>query len=116
MSDVITLKGLWSGSFRYSASDDLGEFPFKAKLVAKGSELTGLVIEPHLYGIGDVKAEITGSIEGAAIRFEKRYLSDLEDYSRVIYYEGQIDPDGRRITGTWSHSDNSGTFKMSQPD
>ncbi|WP_299193779.1 hypothetical protein [uncultured Erythrobacter sp.] len=113
MSDTLTLKGLWSGSFRYDASDDLGGYPFKAKMVARQGALSGLVIEPHLLGTGEVKADIEGVIEGSELRFEKRYRSDLEDYGRVVHYEGHIAPDGRRITGTWRHSENRGIFEMS---
>lgn len=112
MSDTLTLKGLWSGSFRYDASDDLGGYPFKAKMLARQGEVSGLVIEPHMHGTGEVKADIKGVLDGTSLRFEKRYRSDLEDYSRVVRYEGQISADRRRIAGTWRHSDNSGSFEM----
>ena len=114
MSDTCEVRGLWKGSYRYSAAEDIGASPFKAKLVSKDGQLSGMVVEPHLHGNGEVKAKIEGTQDGATIRFEKRYLHDHEDYSRVIDYEGQIAADGATISGTWRHSDSSGTFEMSQ--
>lgn len=112
MSEANDLKGLWNGSYRYSASEDIGDSPFKAKLACKDGTLTGLVIEPKIYGDGEVKAKINGTHQGSAIHFEKRYMSDHEDYSRVVTYDGRVGADGQNITGTWSHSDGSGTFEM----
>ena len=114
MSNVSEVRGLWAGSYRYSASDDIGASPFKAKLVCTDGQLTGMVLEPHLNGNGEVKAEIKGTQDGATIRFVKRYLHDHEDYRREIDYEGLIGPNGDTITGTWQHSAGSGTFEMSQ--
>ncbi len=110
------INGRWSGVFRYYASQDLGEWPFKARLVVKDSRLSGIVLEPHITGVGEVKAEIVGTFDGRSAEFTKRYLSDLEDYSREVHYEGTLADDGRSIAGAWKHSANSGEFEMQKVD
>ncbi len=112
MVQASDLNGLWTGQFSYFASEDLGQWPFKARLVGKEGRLSGLVIEPHVHGNGEVKADLEGTIEGSKVSFVKRYQSTSNDYTRPVSYEGQVSEDGKTIAGTWTHSDSSGPFEM----
>ena len=114
MSGTDDLNGLWEGHFRYFASEDIGEWPFKARIVVKDGALSGMTIETASDGNGEVKAEIKGTVEGALVAFSKRYLQEGEAYSRVISYEGTLSPDYSVIEGTWTHSDGSGPFVMTR--
>lgn len=106
------LNGLWQGKFSYFASEDIGEWPFKARLVTTGNKLSGIVIELHAHGNKDVKAQITGTIEGVMVTFSKYYRDDGETYEREILYDGRLSPDRQTISGTWRHSESSGPFEM----
>lgn len=106
------LNGLWEGTFSYFASKDIGEWPFKARIATKDERLSGIVVELHAHGTGDVKAKIEGTIDGPNITFSKSYLVESEIYDRKVMYEGRLSSDRRTISGTWRHSDNSGPFEM----
>ncbi len=106
------LNGLSEGTFSYFASEDIGEWAFKARIAITGEQLSGIVIELHAHGAGDVKAKIEGTVDGANVSFLKRYLVQSETYDRDVTYEGRLSADRQTISGTWRHSDNSGPFEM----
>ncbi len=112
MVQASDLNGLWNGQFSYFASEDIGHWPFKARLVGKEGRLSGVVIEPHVNGTGEVKADLEGTFEGSKVSFVKRYQSTSDEYARAVSYEGQVSADGKTIAGTWTHSDSSGPFEM----
>ncbi|MBH5323223.1 hypothetical protein [Aurantiacibacter sediminis] len=115
MSERAEIRGLWNGSFQYSSSADVGDFPFKAKIVEKDGDVSGLIIEDSLSG-GTVKAEIKGRLDGRAISFTKTYLTEKDHYAHAVQYEGQISADGTAISGTWRLPHDGGTFSMIRSD
>ena len=112
MSKREALTGRWEGSFRYSAAPENGDFPFKARLSEKGGVLTGLTVEELPSDMGLIKADITGSVAGDIVTFEKTYIGLIEQEGIVILYEGNLSAAGDRITGTWTRPDDRGTFAM----
>ncbi len=106
------LNGVWQGKFSYFASEDIGEWSFKARIAMTGNQLSGIVVELHAHGTGDVRAQITGAIDGQKVTFSKHYLENSEVYDREVFYEGRLSDDRKIIAGTWRHADNSGPFEM----
>ncbi|WP_271077220.1 hypothetical protein [Aurantiacibacter sp. MUD61] len=115
MPETAEIRGLWNGSFQYSSSADVGDFPFRAKIVEKDGEVSGLIIEDSLSG-GTVKAEIKGRLDGRAITFTKTYLTDKEHYTASVEYAGQVSADGNAMSGTWKLPHDGGTFRMTRSD
>lgn len=116
MSDLVDIKGMWEGSYSYSSTVELGATDFKARLsVNDAGDVTGLVIEEDVRGMGQIKAELSGTIEGRTIRLTKRYVDGGEEYNRLVEYEGTIAVDGQLIEGLWKLPDDSGTFSMRRP-
>lgn len=115
MSEEVSVRGLWDGAFQYSSSADIGDHPFKAKLVEKDGEISGLVVEEALSG-GQVKAEIHGTLDGRTIMFRKTYLTQSTDYRSAVEYEGSVSADGKIISGTWKLPHDGGTFRMKLAD
>ncbi|MEL7198695.1 MAG: hypothetical protein AAGL10_10300 [Pseudomonadota bacterium] len=113
MGEAVKLKGMWNGSFRYSASDDLGGMRFKARLAVNDGKLTGLIVEGSTISGDQIRAEIAGVFDGQLVRFTKRYIDADIAYARPVEYEGTVSSDGRTIKGTWTLPDDSGTFEMS---
>jgi len=107
------LNGVWTGLYSYFASEDVGQCPFKARIVVNEGQLSGLVIEPHPYANSELKAEIRGTVIGKQVEFEKKYKQDSESFTRVVTYSGRISDDHKAMAGTWTHSDGSGQFEMS---
>ncbi|MHA7819672.1 MAG: hypothetical protein ACX930_08520 [Erythrobacter sp.] len=114
MTDNSDLNGLWEGQFRYFASEDIGAWAFKARILVKDGDLSGLTIETDAMGQGEVKADIKGSVDGRNVTFTKRYQREGEAYSRVITYEGRLDAERRKLEGTWTHLEGSGPFEMTR--
>lgn len=114
MSQTHEVRGRWKGSYRYFASDDLGDIPFHARLVCKDGVITGVCVETHSNGYDELKAELSGAQDGAVISFEKRNLLDGEEFKRVVHYDGKVATDAKSISGTWRHCDGSGSFTMTK--
>ncbi len=112
MRDAIDIKGLWNGSYRYSASEEIGATPFKARLAYSDGVLSGVILEVHLHKDSDIRAKIEGIFDGKRVQFTKQYLEAGLEYQRAVEYQGEVDEDGCMITGTWSLPDDSGTFEM----
>ncbi len=115
MADADSLKGMWNGSFRYSATAEIGETEFKARFTISNGAVTGLIVEDHVVRQGQVKAEIEGTFDGRILHFTKRYIDDGNEYTRPVKYEGTMAADGQSIEGTWTLPDDSGTFVMTRP-
>lgn len=109
------LKGLWNGSFRYSASAEIGATEFKARIGVTGDQVSGLIVEEHVVHAGQAKSEIVGTFDGQTLRFTKRYIDENEAYGRPVEYEGTMAADRQSIAGTWALPDDSGTFTMERP-
>lgn len=112
MSDVMSVKGNWVGTYRYSSSPDAGDFHFKARITQKGDVLTGVILEENLHGRGRTQADIAGKVDGRSMQFSKDYRKTGEEYRFTVDYSGDISRDGMRVSGTWKLPHDSGTFSM----
>jgi len=114
MTDTLDINGMWEGSFEYSSSLDVGEFRFKARLKNSDGTISGIILEDHLSGSGQVKSTVEGECDGKAIRFTKQYLESSSEYKSQVEYEGQLSASGDVISGTWKLPHDSGTFSMTK--
>ena len=116
MVNTRDIKGMWQGHYSYSASAEIGEIPFKARLSVADGVLTGLIIEGHNVTGLPVKAEAEGTFDGTTARWVKRYTDTSGGYTRPVEYVGMLSADGTTLSGTWTLPDDSGTFSMTRPE
>jgi hypothetical protein len=119
MTDRIDLTGRWTGVYFYpedhawNANDNMSATPFTAELTDTGGVIVGQTVEPNLTfpGRPDIRGVLEGRHDGARLTFAKTPDADHQDH--VIYYDGDISPDGGAVTGRWSiPGDWSGEFRM----
>ncbi|WP_379552049.1 hypothetical protein ACRAQ7_07920 [Erythrobacter sp. W53] len=114
MTESPDINGTWEGSFEYSSSLDVGEFPFKARLKNSDGTISGIILEDHVSGSGQVKSTVEGQCNGREMRFTKQYLDSSEEYKTLVQYEGEISASGDVISGKWILPHDSGTFSMAK--
>ncbi len=112
-----SLSGHWQGRYAYSGRFRMPPCAFNATLEEKAGALSGETIEPNTFApvpLDTLVAGIAGSHEGPDVYFRKTYV-DFE--TSTILYEGELNPTGNRIDGTWRISGYPwvrGTFMMAR--
>jgi len=108
--------GSWTGEYHERAEANGQEVvvPFRLELTNDGDHFNGRSAEGEewvLRGAQPLTAQITGSVDGTRVRFEKLY--DAESFrSGTLVYEGTFSADQPSVTGTWQLPGRSGTFQM----
>ena len=104
------LSGLWLGSYAYPGGEG-PTTPFMAKLSDAGGSLSGEIVEPNMFGAGELAAFVAGTRSGAAVDFTKTY-DGASDCAHSVDYVGRVSEDGNSVTGVWSMQGMDGTFEM----
>lgn len=107
------LSGTWQGGYVAATSADANHF--NVKLTQQGAKLTGTLTEFN--AISDpvatmfLTSTLTGAVEGRSVRFVKTY-DGSGGVSHSVTYRGELDPNGRRIRGTYDAGGALGAFEM----
>jgi hypothetical protein len=110
--------GSWVGEYREYSNAEGAEIavPFRLELTSDGDTFSGRSSEGDawmLRGGQPLTAQIKGTVEGARVRFAKRY-NDENLRAGALVYEGVFSEDRQFISGTWQLPDRSGTFQMNR--
>lgn len=93
--DGETITGDWQGMYYYN-SGMLPDTAFDAHFeVAESGTVSGMISDHMNRG----QATVAGEQEGRRFRFVKQYVTRR---AKPVEYDGEIAPDGRTISGTWS--------------
>jgi len=107
------LAGEWVGG--YISSDGLDVNTFNVKLAQAGGAISGTIYEVNAFG--DVTRALfltstfNGSVSGRQVRFTKTY-DGSGGASHSVTYSGVLEPNNRRIVGTYDASGARGAFEM----
>ena len=102
MTDPLDVSGRWNGVFNYPRG--LPPSGFRAELRDHAGAISGESNERSDQGPDrgtSIKALISGTRTGEAIRFTKRYDA-LSRADYAVNYDGTISSDGDEIIGRWS--------------
>ena len=110
--------GSWAGEYREYSNAAGAEIavPFRLELTSEGDTFSGSSSEGDawmLRGGQPLTAQIKGTVEGARVRFAKRY-DDESVRAGALVYDGVFSEDRQSISGTWQLPDRSGTFQMNR--
>ncbi|MEL7167565.1 MAG: hypothetical protein AAGL96_19045 [Pseudomonadota bacterium] len=117
----LSLSGAWTGVFDYDdpACDAVG---FTADITDIAGAVWGDTTEPNSFapGFGDrLVASLSGARSGNEVTFTKTYIGEEQLFENEVFYAGNLNDTGRRITGTWRIAgayDLSGPFVMNRVD
>jgi hypothetical protein len=107
------LTGDWTGGYLSSDGNDVNTFD--VTFDQRGARLNGTVVEVN--AIGDVSkvlfltSTLTGSVNGDQVVFTKTY-DGSGGVSHSVIYRGVLEPNGRRIRGSYDASGATGSFEM----
>lgn len=118
LPDMRQVGGSWAGEYREFSNAEGAEIvvPFRVELTSDGDTFSGHSSEGDawmLRGGQPLTAQIKGTVEGARVRFAKRY-DDENLRAGALVYEGVFAEDRQSISGTWQLPDRSGTFQMNR--
>ena len=107
------LTGDWAGGYVSSDGNDVNTF--NVKLRQTGGTISGTIYEVNVFGDTSralfLTSTFTGTIANRQVRFTKTY-DGSGGASHAVTYAGTLEPNGRRIRGTFSASGSTGTFEM----
>lgn len=108
MADRSDVTGVWYG--RYRGNVDPQENSFIALLEESGATISGSITEPD-GGAGIRRAIVSGTRDGATIRFLKQY-DGSGGWTHNVRYAGTVDAEGTAIHGGWQVDWLHGSFVM----
>lgn len=107
------LSGEWQGAYVSDSGADVNTFT--VKLTQSGPSIKGTMIELNVFGDSSQALFLTSTLEGAAsgniVNFVKMY-DGSGGVSHSVSYTGTLEPNGRRIRGTFTVDGNSGRFEL----
>ena len=118
MSGCDDMSGFWTGEYRYSGEPLIVRF--SASIQENGGQLTGTILEPNTFMFNDsseAEAVIEGERQDRNVRFNKVYTTPVDLSQPPLVYQGVVNADFTRVTGTWRFTDRgypSGSFTMSR--
>ena len=105
----------------YGYTPDTERVEFTAWIIDDGSNISGSTLEPNTFAashLGELSAEISGTVVGQSILFEKRYALVPGTHDEPIIYSGVPFEAPDRITGRWAidweHGFHTGPFELSR--
>ncbi len=115
MQDPTDLSGLWFGWYTYPHMVEKVEFT--AWITATGTVFTGTTLEPNTFAhpdLGELSAELKGTLHDQSVLFEKRYLPVPGTHTLPIVYSGTLSSNGDHMAGQWILESGSGLFELSR--
>lgn len=107
------LTGDWAGGYVSSDGNDVNTF--NVKLRQTGGTISGTIYEVNVFGDTSralfLTSTFTGTLANRQVRFTKTY-DGSGGASHAVTYTGTLEPNGRRIRGTFNASGSTGTFEM----
>jgi hypothetical protein len=107
------LTGDWAGG--YVSSDGADVNTFTVKMRQMGGSVSGTIYEVNTFGDTSralfLTSTFTGAVTGRQVRFTKTY-DGSGGQSHAVVYTGTLEPNGRRIRGTFAAGAAGGTFEM----
>lgn len=107
------LSGDWAGGYISRDGSDVNTFT--AKLRQTGGTLSGAIYEVNAFGDTSralfLTSTLAGTVNARAVRFTKTY-DGSGGASHSVVYTGTLEPNGRRIRGTFTVEGGGGTFEM----
>jgi hypothetical protein len=110
-----SMAGEWAGTYQYDAPEAGPAVNFT--LVAKqgtGARWSGRTSEPNTFGdpsAAELYGNVEGTVDGARIRFTKRY-DGTGGQSHAVQYEGVLDGSHGTVQGHWRTRGVTGTFQL----
>jgi hypothetical protein len=111
VSDPRDLSGVWYGG--YSADLYPETNSFIAVLEEAGGAVTGTITEPDGEGGGIRRAHVSGTRDGATLRFTKQY-DGSGGWVHAVRYAGLVDAEGTAVAGRWVVEGLTGAFDMTR--
>jgi len=113
MAQQRSLAGDWTGG--YISADGTDVNTFEVTLSQAGSALSGTIYESNSFGDQQqalfLTSNLTGKVQNNAVTFTKTY-DGSGGVSHSVSYSGRLEPNGRRIRGTFEAGGITGTFEM----
>jgi hypothetical protein len=107
------ITGDWAGG--YISSDGADVNTFNVKLRQTGGTISGTIYEVNAFGDTTralfLTSTFSGTIANRQVRFTKTY-DGSGGASHSVVYTGTLEPNNRRIRGTFNAGGATGTFEM----
>jgi hypothetical protein len=107
------LTGDWVGG--YVSADGADVNTFNVKMRQTGGTISGTIYEVNAFGDTSralfLTSTFTGTVANRQVRFTKTY-DGSGGQSHSVVYTGALEPNGRRIRGTFTVGGAPGTFEM----
>jgi uncharacterized caspase-like protein len=110
--------GAWRGTYMYA--DNKPPVVFDMTINVSGNSCGGRIEEPNTFGhrsvsklFANVACRVDTTSAGVRLVFRKTY-DGTGGQSHSVDYAGEISPDGRTVTGTWSIGSTTGRFSLSK--
>jgi hypothetical protein len=97
--------GVWQGIFSYGASSQLCKFVLRLDVDAKGAIKGSIYEENH-----KAPVPITGILVSPMIKFEKTVTSKWGQMYEPLIYEGTVNAEQTRLSGTWTNATSNGVW------
>lgn len=112
MIDKRDLSGFWFGRYVYPWAGE-PSVSFLANLLEQGGSIAGTITEPNTIGASskELRAIVSGARAAENVSFSKLYDGE-SDAAHAVQYEGVVDREGKRLTGTWMLEGLTGSFAM----
>lgn len=108
-----TLSGHWTGGYLSSDGQDVNTF--EVNLTQAGATLSGTATEVNVFGDTNralfLTSDLDGKVSGTQVTFTKTY-DGSGGVAHSVTYTGRLDPNGRRIQGSYQAGDATGSFEM----
>ncbi len=107
------LTGEWAGGYVSANGADVNTFTVKMRQT--GGTISGTIYETNVFGDTSralfLTSTFAGTIANRQVRFTKTY-DGSGGVSHSVVYTGALEPNGRRIRGTFNADGAAGTFEM----
>jgi hypothetical protein len=108
-----TLAGEWKGGYVSTDGSDINTF--EVKMRQTGGTLSGTITEINKFGDPSralfLTSTLTGRVQGAEVTFTKTY-DGSGGVSHAVQYRGRLEPNGRRVRGSYDAEGTTGTFEL----